>query len=175
MIQIEKSLTADSRTAPEGTTKDQLFKSSVQHIGDVQKGLAFFADMLRYAGYRHDHTKLEYIDEFYEDFSKGLQGEDFKKAPWFQIHLTERHHLTDRCPDDVNLIDVLERVADICMAGMGRSGKVFDDELDPEILEKAYKNTIKLLIDNIEVAEDTESVNEKDPIKKFQEDMGEVK
>ena len=61
------------------------------------------------------------------------------------------------------------------MAGMGRSGKVFDDELDPEILEKAYKNTIKLLIDNIEVVEDTESVNEKDPIKKFQEDMGEVK
>lgn len=172
MIYIKKSITADSRTAPDNTTKEELLAASEQHIDDVRKAMQFFADMLIQAGAKHDHTKIEYIDEFYHDFSQRLKGEDFKKAPWFQIHLTERHHLTDRCPDDVTLIDVLERVADICMAGMGRSGKVYDDKLDPEILTRAYANTIKLLIANIEVVDDEEKP---DRIAQFQNDMGDSK
>ena len=173
MIYIESSPTADSRTAPDNTTKEQLLESSKMHIDDVRQGLDFFAEMLHDAGEKHDHTKIEYIDEFYHDFSQRLKGDEFKKAPWFQMHLTERHHLTDRVPDDVNLIDVLERIADICMAGMARSGKVYDDTLDPAILERAYQNTIQLLLKNIQVVDEKRV----DAIKSFASQMnaGETK
>lgn len=164
MIKIQPSPSADSRTASGNVTKEDLLKSSEMHIDDVRKGLHFFAEMLEEAGRNHDHTKIEYIDEFYNDF-KTKKDAEFKAGKWFsQRHLTERHHLNDRCPDDVTLIDVLERIADISMAGMARSGKVFDDQLSPEILEKAYQNTLKLMIDQIKVVDPNDHV---DPIKSF--------
>ena len=153
MITIQPSPSADSRTAAGNVTKEELLESSKMHISDVQKGMNFFAQMILEAAGNHDHTKLEYIDEFYEDFKTKKDG-DFKAGKWFsEHHLTERHHLLDRCPDDVNLIDVLERIADICMAGMARSGKVYNDALDPAILERAYQNTIQLLLKNIQVVD----------------------
>ena len=151
MIKIKSSITADSRTAVGDPTKEDLLNSSIQHIGDVQKAMAWFADMLIEAGKIHDHTKISGIDDFYDSFSKKLKGDEFKAEKWYQSHLNERHHLNDRCPDDVTLIDVLERVADISMAGMGRSGKVYDDTLSADILQKAYTNTVKLLTQHIEV------------------------
>ena len=80
------------------------------------------------------------------------------------MNFTRTSHLLDRCPDDVNLIDVLERIADISMAGMARSGVVYDDELDPEILTKAFKNTLKLMINQIVVVDQEDHT---DPIKTF--------
>ena len=154
MIKIKKSYNADSRTAVGDVSKEELLKSSVQHIGDVQKALAFFVGKLVEAGAIHDHTKLSGIDDFYHSFSRKLTGDAFKAEKWFQSHLKERHHLNDRCPEDVTLIDVLELISDITMAGMARSGKIYDDTLDPEILVRAYKNTIALLVQQIEVEPD---------------------
>ena len=154
MITIKKSPTADSRTAVGDPTKNDLLASSVQHIGDVQKGMAFLASKIIEAGTIHDHTKISGIDDFYDSYSKKLTGDAFKAEKWFQSHLTERHHLNDRCPDDVTLIDVLERVVDITTAGMARSGRIYDDTLDSEILQRAYKNTIELLKNNIEVVDE---------------------
>ena len=151
MIRIKKSITADTRTAVGDPTKEDLLKSSLQHIGDVQKALAWFAAKLIEAGTIHDHTKISGIDDFYDSFSKKLTGDAFKAEKWFQSHLEERHHLNDRCPEDVTLIDVLERIADITMAGMGRSGRVYDDTLDAEILQRAYRNTVALLVREIVV------------------------
>ena len=154
MIKIKKSTSADSRTAIGAPSKGDLLSSSVQHIGDVQKALAWFAGKIIEAGAIHDHTKISGIDDFYDSFSKGLTGDAFKAEKWCQMHYQdERHHLNDRCPDDVNLIDVLERVADITMAGMGRSGRIYDATLDAEILQRAYQNTVKLLAKQVEVAE----------------------
>ena len=164
MITIQPSPSADSRTAAGNVTKEELLESSKMHISDVQKGMNYFAQMILEAAAKHDHTKIEYIDEFYEDFKTKKDG-DFKAGKWFsERHLTERHHLLDRCPDDVNLIDVLERIADISMAGMARSGVVYDDELDPEILTKAFKNTLKLMISQIVVVDQEDHT---DPIKTF--------
>ena len=106
------------------------------------------------AAQNHDFTKLSDIDGFHRDFKLIQEGskEDFKKMDWFKLHVgSERHHLNDRCPEDVNLFDVLERIADITMAGMGRTGKIYDDTLNPEILTKAHKNTIELLKNQVEV------------------------
>jgi hypothetical protein len=161
MINIKKSQNADSRTATKKVTKESLLADSKQHIDDVQKAMQWMAYNIIYSALNHDHTKLENINEFYKDFSTTQENKDltdsFKKMHWFKdIHLSERHHLTDRVPDDVNLFDVLERVADIVMAGMARSGKIYDEVLDTKILEKAYKNTIELLKKNVKVIEEKE-------------------
>ena len=159
MIKIKPSPTADSRTAIGEVSKEQLLKSSKQHIGDVSQALEYFSEKLEEAAGKHDYTKIDRagIDAFYDAFSKRLTGDAFKAEPWFRRHVTEeRHHLNDHCPEDVNLIDVLERIADITMAGMARSGKVFDDTLSAEILQKAYQNTIKLLLENIVVVDEAE-------------------
>jgi hypothetical protein len=152
MISIKNSSSADSRTAKGLVTQEELLNASRQHIGDVQAALAWFAGKLKEAGDSHDYTKIKDIGEFYSDFIN-LSTEEFKQGKWFGKHLAERHHLNDRCPEDVNLIDVLERIADIVMAGMGRSGNVYDDSLSPEILQKAYANTVKLLQSNVQVAD----------------------
>jgi len=153
-IVIRKSPTADSRTAPDGTTKQTLLESSYQHIEDVRKAMEFFVQMIRDAANVHDFTKISDIDDFYHSFSRKLTGDDFKAERWYQTHLSkERHHLNDSVPDDVTLIDVLERVADIVMAGMARSGEVYDEGIDPEMLVKAFNNTISFLKSKVKVVE----------------------
>ena len=74
--------------------------------------------------------------------------------PWFKNrHMTERHHLNDRVPDDVNLLDVLEMVIDCTAAGLARSGSVYDITIPVDVLNKAINNTKQLIIDNTEVDE----------------------
>jgi len=154
MIKIQPSSNADSRTATEKVSKEVLLANSRQHIHDVKESMCWMAWKLKEISISHDWTKITHIDEFYDDFSAsqdGFQG-DFKEQHWFKdLHLQERHHLNDRCPDDVTLFDVLERIADGVTAGMARSGEVYEDELSPEILAKAYQNTMKLLKDEIVV------------------------
>src|SRR3989442_958226 len=139
MIQIQTSQTADTRTCDFATvTKDTLKASSVQHIEDVGRGLMFFVDRLGRAIVHHDTDKLTDIDGFPADFVTG-----FKEHGWWDRHRTlNRHHLTndDGIPADVNLIDVLDFIADCVMAGMGRSGSVYPLHLAPELLERAFQN-----------------------------------
>ena len=156
MIEIKKSPTADSRTATGNPTKEDLLQSTIQHINDVQKAMEWMSETLMIISERHDHTKISDINGFYDIYSKKVPPDIFKDSKWFKLHLTERHHLNDRCPADVNLFDVLERIADITMAGMARSGSIYADTIDPEILVRAYKNTIDLLQSQIKVIEDKE-------------------
>ena len=155
MIFISPSPTADSRTARGEVTKQQLLESTKQHICDVQNAMTFFFSMINRVARDHDHTKIEYMDDFYWSFSREIKKEpvsDFKNEPWYQRHISEeRHHIKDRCPEDVDLIDVLEHISDIVMAGLGRHGHVEPDSIDPAILERAYQNTIKLLTDSVEI------------------------
>lgn len=154
MININKSSNADSRTAREKVSKVELYQQSIQHISDVVQAMGWMAKQLLDISARHDWTKLVFIDEFHHDFKQsqdGFQG-DFKQEHWYKdIHLRERHHLKEYCPDDVTLFDVLERIADGVMAGMARSGNIYEDNLDTEILTKAYQNTMKLLKEQVQV------------------------
>jgi len=155
-IQIKQSKTADTRSAEKKVDKETLRLSSIQHISDVQEAMSFMIKKLGWIALKHDWTKIDFIDEFHRDFKAVQENKelDFKKLGWFERHVTsERHHVNDHCPEDVNLFDLLERIADITMAGMGRTGKIYDDTLSPEILTKAYKNTIELLKNNIEVVD----------------------
>lgn len=152
MIRIKKSHTADTRTCDVSTvTKETLVSSSVQHIGDVGKGIDLFREMLLNSARSHDSDKLTGINQFHADFVT-----KFKQTVWWDNHRkVNRHHLNadDGVPADVNLIDVLEHIVDCVMAGMGRSGSVYPLSLKPEVLEKAFQNTVDLLKQNVEVSE----------------------
>lgn len=154
MIKISRTPNADTRTATRPIDRDTLLKSSLEHISHVSAGLEFFSAMLNEAANKHDWTKIKFIDDFARDAATGSFGKAFKQLPWFQLHVnTERHHVLDHCPEDVNLIDLLERISDITMAGLSRSGKIYDDEIPTEILQRAYKNTVELLKNNVVVDE----------------------
>lgn len=150
MITIRPSPTADTRTCDfTQVTKEQLLTASKMHIHDIREGLAFFSDRLMRAGMRHDHDKLLDIDGFHRDFLTG-----FKEHTWWDNHRkVNRHHLTqeDGVPEAVNLIDVLDFIVDCVMAGMARSGSVYDLALPPALLERAFQNTVTLLKENVEV------------------------
>lgn len=152
MIQVKRTPETDTRTAITIPTKEELRDSTISHIGDVQNGCSFFAKKLIDQSMMHDNTKLKYFENFYEDFV-GRAGDTrkFEEKSWWQKHLTERHHLNDRVPEDVNLIDIFEMVVDCTMAGMARSGNVFDISLNPVTVQRAIENTKKLLMKEIEL------------------------
>lgn len=148
-IVIPQSKTADTWTADKPVSREQLLSSSRQHIADVNQAIEYMVGVLLRIASKHDFTKIKNIDEFYNNFKFIQDGNvaDFKKLNWFQLHInTERHHINERCPEDVDLFDVLEQIADIAMAGMARKGEVYEAEISPEILVKAYKNTLKKIL-----------------------------
>jgi hypothetical protein len=114
------------------------------HIEDVRQALRFFADRLETeVAQRHDPDKLTDIEGFHADFVTG-----FTEHAWWDRHRAlNRHHLTepDGVPEDVNLLDVLDCVADCVMSGMARSGSVYPLVLSPEVLARALTNTVALL------------------------------
>ena len=57
-IIINDTHNADSRTADEDFTIEDLKVATESHIKDVRRGMAFFAEKLIEAGKNHDHTKL---------------------------------------------------------------------------------------------------------------------
>lgn len=151
-ITIRKSETADTRTCDfANTSKETLLASSRQHIQDVGAAMGFFGILLCEQAENHDLDKISDIDGFHRDFVTG-----FKQTTWWDNHRkVNRHHLMqeDGIPSDVNLIDVLDMIADCVMAGMARSGSVYPLELPTEVLIRAFKNTVELLKSKIVVAE----------------------
>lgn len=150
LITIKKSPTADTRTCDfANTAKETLLDSSHQHIADVRHGLEFFMGKTLDAMHLHDHDKISDIDGFHRDFLTG-----FTRTDWWDNHRkVNRHHLlqADGVPADVNLIDVLDMIADCVMAGMARSGSVYPLNIDPQVLMNAFQNTVELLKSNVEV------------------------
>lgn len=157
-IQIQKSPTADTRTCDVSTvTLEQLGRSSRQHIKDVGLALEMFQEILKSKAILHDHDKLSLLDWFHKDFQTG-----FKETGWWDNHRRiNRHHLgqADGVPADVNLLDVLEYIADCVMAGMARSGSVYDLAISESLLKLAFENTVALLKKNVTVAPAEEAID----------------
>ena len=158
-IIIQKGASADTRSADHVISEKELVEATEMHIRDVAQVMVWFAEKLELAGYRHDWTKIRHIAEFYKQFHHDQEtGKgDWMENPngWYRsIHLVkERHHLSNGCPEDVDLLDVLEQIADGVTAGMARSGEYKQAPISKELLEKAYNNTVKKLLDAIEVKE----------------------
>lgn len=155
MVAIHKNPNGDTRTAPKGITFEQFQKANNSHIADVANVMFEIADKLKDNGCKHDYTKKSEEKLFYGDFIETMAGGlDFVSGDWYQFHVnTERHHLFSRCPDDVNLLDVIEMIVDCVCAGKTRSGEIRELEISTDILEKALKNTVKLVDDMTYVVE----------------------
>jgi len=128
-----------------------LLSSSFQHIEDVRFALEFFIEKMQRSRDAHDHDKISDIDGFHRDFLTG-----FEEHSWWDNHRkVNRHHLleADGVPEDVNLIDVLDMISDCVMAGMARSGSVYPLNIDPDVLMRAFQNTVELLKKNVEVVD----------------------
>lgn len=153
-IQIQETKKADTRTLKPGDilSEKDVKRDTELHIEAVELCGDFLCDKIKKQFKEHDHTKLgEYLPAFTKALSTGFKGKEFKGQDWWQIHLAERHHLNDKVPENVNLIDVLEMICDCVSAGMARNGTVYDATLSNETLKKAFENTVKLIKDNIEV------------------------
>lgn len=152
-ITIHKNPNGDTRTAPKGITFKQFQKANDSHIADVRAVMDEIVTMFRENGEKHDWTKKSNEEQFYKDFVSTMnEGTDFVYGKWYQNHVnTERHHLLSRCPEDVNLLDVIEMIVDCVCAGKTRSGEIRGLEITPEILEKAMRNTVKMIDDMTEV------------------------
>jgi hypothetical protein len=149
-IHVTQSPSADTRTCDfANVSRETLLTSSVVHIRDVARALEFFAAKLRAAAIDHDEDKVSGIEWFHADFITG-----FAQTGWWDNHRRiTRHHLAqaDGVPDDVNLLDVLEYVADCVMAGMARSGSVRPLEVSDDLLRRAFENTARLLTSEVSV------------------------
>ena len=157
-IYIKPSPTADTRTCDfANTPKEVLLASSVQHIADVGAALAFFGQKITQQAVAHDTDKLTDIDGFHADFIRGFKEPEYVKW-WAKHRRINRHHLlqADGVPEDVNLIDVLDFIADCTMAGMARSGSVYALNLPDGLLERAFQNTCAMLKAEVEVVQPRE-------------------
>ena len=150
MINVKKAMNADSRTASYNLTIEDLTNDTKSHINNVSKGMDFIASQLIVRGSIHDNTKLNSMNQFYD----AIKSNNIKNTFWYQMHIiNERHHLKSHVPDDVNLIDVIEHLVDCTMAGLTRSGSIYDVDISPDVLTKAIANTVELLKNNTYVEE----------------------
>ena len=154
VIDIATNNLGDTRTANRKPSFGEFKAANRSHMIDVEDVMHEIAKLIKRAGVEHDCTKQIYAAEFYADFCKVLDGstEKFTDMEWYQKHIKEeRHHINNRCPDDVDLIDIIEHVVDCCCAGKARSGYISPVVIDPEILQKAVENTVKLIDNNTRI------------------------
>lgn len=156
VIDISANNLGDTRTANRKPSFDEFHGANRSHMSDVHNVMREIARLINKAGVDHDYTKDIYEVEFYADFCKVLDGstEKFTDMEWYQKHINkERHHINSRCPEDVDLIDIIEHIVDCCCAGKTRSGYISPIVIDPEILQKAVENTVKLIDNNTRIVE----------------------
>lgn len=165
-IIIKETKNCDSRAVkdPEDLTEENVKEDTKAHIEAVCRCGDWFCDKIKDQFKEHDHTKLgDDLPDFIKAMKAHLGGKSFKDQPWWKTHLTERHHLNDRVPDDVNLIDVLEMICDCVSAGLARTGEVYDLTIPDKVLKDAFNNTVEMLKKNIKV----EKADEKDKAMKL--------
>lgn len=157
-IKIKHNTLGDTRVATKVPTFYEFADANRDHVNDVENMMRELANDISKRGSTHDFTKMYEPEKslFYRELCAKIEGkiDSFVDGEWYPMHCrTERHHLNEYCPEDVNLIDVLEMISDCVCAGMARSGNVYPIEIPSDILQKAVKNTVQMCIDAVEVTE----------------------
>lgn len=154
-IKIKRNTNGDTRVATKMPNFEEFKKANYDHCNDVSNMMDSISKEIRTAGGTHDWSKFQepYRSMLYRDLCNTIEGRmKFEEGEWCKFHWnTERHHLLRHCPEDVNLIDVIEMLCDCVCAGMARSGYVYDIKINAEILERAVSNTVDLLKNSVEL------------------------
>lgn len=153
---IKETKRCDTRALVKTFTETDVETDTLYHVQAVNDVAVAFSKALLEQVSQHDYTKLgTYLPMFTRALKTGFVNDEFKKLNWWQLHYTsERHHLNDRCPEDVNLIDVIEMLIDCVCAGKARTGEVYAINISDEILQKAVFNTTEMLKENVVVKKD---------------------
>ena len=152
-IILKDSSNGDSRTCKKNVNGTEISDAIALHKQDVDNVMNCFANELKRRGEEHDITKITGFIDYSTLVMDGVKDEEFLKSEWWIKHITqERHHVTDYCPLDVNLFDILEMIADRVTAEKGRTGSINTNYLniDKDILLRAYWNTVRLLDEHTE-------------------------
>ena len=157
-VKIIRQTLGDTRTATRVPTVDEFDTANINHRRDVSTMMKALAKTIVIQGDVHDCTKTRepYKSLFYRELCAKIEGkiDSFEDGKWFPMHCkTERHHLNNHCPEDVNLIDVIEMICDCVCAGMARKGEVYPVSIPAEILQRAVENTTQLCIDAVDLKE----------------------
>lgn len=160
---IKKNTLGDTRTAEYMPSREEFNDANKRHIDDVKNLTESFCDEMLERISCHDWTKMSepYATMFYDDMKANIEDgkEPFADMEWYKLHVnTERHHLNDHVPEDVDLIDVVERLVDCVSAGMARSGSVYDVTVPDDVLQKAVANTVKEMIRAVIVYDSADDV-----------------
>ena len=150
-IILKDSSKGDSRTNGGNASLNDVLEATKTHKKEVNEVMDFLAKELCDMGSIHDWTKLDNFDEEYGYLvSNNIKDEEFLSSQWWYKHLRlEKHHVKDYAHIDVNLLDVIEFIVDRVCAEKGRTGEINMNylELNPNILIRAYYNTIRMLDD----------------------------
>lgn len=171
-VYVKPNNLGDTRTAERIPSREEFHEANVSHVDDVRAIMEQIAAEINWRGTIHDWTKTDYEAMFYKDFCEflepdalGVKIEDrerFEDRDWYQMHIKkERHHLNSNVPDDVNLFDVLEMIADSVAAGRARNklGAVYRIDIPDYVLYEAFENTVKLIKDHVERKERDENAD----------------
>jgi len=155
-IEIKRNSLGDTRTATKVPTFAEFANANTMHVSDVYAMMNSIAQDIVARGLDHDITKRiePHMSLFYRELCAKIEGkiDSFTDGEWYPMHCqTERHHLNEHCPDDVNLVDVIEMVCDCVCAGMARTGEIRPIEISTDILQKAVNNTAIMLANNVEI------------------------
>lgn len=160
MIKIKRNTNGDSRVAKKTPTFYEFMESNREHTKDVGNMMKEFSKIIVNKGENHDWTKKDdpFSSMFYRDLCNTIEGKmRFEDGEWSKLHYdAERHHLSRNVPEDVNLFDVLEMIADCVCAGYARSGAVRPLEIDESILIKAMMNTVEIAKSLVSIDEEME-------------------
>jgi hypothetical protein len=155
MIKIKRNPMGDTRTATHIPSFTEFCEANLSHCEDVENMMALVAKKIDEAGKKHDFSKCvePHRSLFYRELCATVDGKmNFTDGKWYPFHCTtERHHLDEYCPTDVNLIDVIEMICDCVCAGVARSGEIRQIEISNYVLQDAIKNTAKMLCESVEV------------------------
>lgn len=136
---------------------EQLSLAIRQHQFYVGQVMNIIAERLKYKGLIHDYSKLEDLEEYWEDSRIRNNYDDPMNRDWIKKHTQkERHHINIKIPEKMNLFDIIEFVVDSVV-----TAKTNEEELLWRImrlsnsdLQEAYWNTIEYIDDMIELKDD---------------------
>ena len=113
-----------------------------QRKGDMQAVMRWLASCLLYAGWKHDKSRLNRIQDYFAALQEAnAKHQDIRSTEWFaEYAVRERCCLDRRVPEDVDLFDIFEFLVSSLLDGASEC-----PTLSQETLATAFANTFDFI------------------------------